>query len=67
MVNIRNQNDIMTDAIALGPQGCFVQMKSSTSYNETGLPPPPAGWGRVIGFTDSVDNDDEGPESRDEL
>lgn len=40
--------------------------KTATSYNEPGLPTPPAGYGRVIGFTDSVDGDDEGPESRDE-
>lgn len=35
-------------------------------YNEPGLPTPPAGYGRKIGFTDSVDGDDMGPESRDE-
>lgn len=35
-------------------------------YNEPGLPKPPAGYGRVVGFTDSVDGDDFGPESRDE-
>ena len=40
--------------------------KTATSYNEPGLPTPPAGYGRVIGFTDSVDGDDAGPESRDE-
>jgi len=39
---------------------------TSTSYNKPGLPTPPAGWGKVITMTDSVDGDDEGPESRDE-
>lgn len=39
---------------------------STTEYNEPGLPKPPAGWGKKIGFTDAVDGDDEGPESRDE-
>jgi hypothetical protein len=36
------------------------------AYNEPGLPKPPAGYGKVIGFVDSVDGDDMGPESRDE-
>jgi hypothetical protein len=36
------------------------------TYNEPGLPSPPAGYGRKVGFVDSVDGDDEGPESRDE-
>lgn len=40
--------------------------KTATSYNEPGLKPPPAGWGRVLPLTDSVDGDDEGPESPDE-
>lgn len=41
-------------------------IKTTTSYNEPGLPKPPAGWGKVVGFKDSVDGDDEGPESKDE-
>ena len=36
------------------------------TYNKPGLPNPPAGYGKKIGFTDSKDGDDEGPESPDE-
>ena len=65
MINIKNPND-NTDPEALGPSGGMHVIKTATQYNEPGLPTPPAGWGRVVGFTDSVDGDDEGPESKDE-
>jgi len=39
---------------------------TDTSYNKPGMPKPPAGWGRTIGFVDSVDGDDAGPESPDQ-
>jgi hypothetical protein len=65
-MNIRNLND-NSDDIALGPVGPMVVQKSADGvYNSPGMPAPPAGWGRVVGFTDPVDNDDEGPESKDE-
>ena len=67
MANIRLQNDIMTDDIALGPSQMAPVTKSATTYNQPGLPKPPAGWGRVIGFKDTFDSDDEGPESLDQL
>lgn len=41
-----------TDAIAVGPSKMVAPTKTATSYNEPGLPTPPAGWGRNIG-TDS--------------
>ncbi len=56
----------MTEAI-VAEYGLPVKViKSNTAYNEPGLPSPPAGWGKVASLTDSVDGDDEGPESRDE-
>ena len=65
MINIKNPND-PSDAQALGPSGGMTVLKTATEYKEPGLPKPPAGWGKVVGFTDSVDGDDEGPESKDE-
>jgi hypothetical protein len=67
MVNTKNPLD-PSDAIALGPNGPVTVIKSMEGqYNEPGLPKPPAGYGRVIGFVDSVDGDDAGPESPDEF
>ncbi len=49
------------------PMGTTTVIKTAEgTYNEPGLPKPPAGYGRVVGFTDSVDGDDMGPESKDE-
>lgn len=62
---IKNPND-PTDPQALGPSGGIKTIKTPTSYNEPGLPTPPAGWGKVVGFKDTVDNDDEGPHSPDQ-
>lgn len=62
---IRNPND-PTDDAAMGPSGPIVVLQSQTEYHRPGLPKPPAGWGKVIGFIDSVDGDDEGPEAPDE-
>ena len=64
-MNIKNPND-PTDPSAMGPMGPMIVQKTSTSYNQPGLPKPPAGWGKVYGFVDTVDADDEGPESKDE-
>ena len=50
MVNIRNQNDIMTDERALGPSRMGQKLKSATTYTEAGLPAPPAGWNRNLGL-----------------
>ena len=61
-----NLND-PSDMKAMEPYVLGTVTKTATSYNQPGLPKPPAGWGKVIGFTDSVDGDDEGPESPDEL
>lgn len=66
-MNIRNPNDIMTDAVALGPSQMGDAISSFSSYNKPGLPKPPAGWGKVIGLKDTFDSDDEGPESPDQL
>lgn len=43
-MNIKNLND-PTDPQALGPSGGMKVIKTPTSYNEPGLPTPPAGWG----------------------
>lgn len=43
-----------------------IQKSMEGVYNSPGLPKPPAGYGKVIGFTDRVDGDDEGPEAPDE-
>ena len=50
---IRNKNDIMTDAAALGPSQTGRTLKSVTTYTEPGLPPPPAGWNRKLGIYDT--------------
>jgi len=55
-----------SDQKAMEPYQILTPCKTTTSYNEPGLPKPPAGWGRVVGFTDSVDGDDAGPEAKDE-
>lgn len=65
MINIRNPND-NSDAIALGPTGGMIVESTPTAYNKPGIPAPPAGWGKVVTMVDSVDGDDEGPESKDE-
>lgn len=52
MINIRNKNDIMTDDAALGPSQMGVALKSATTYNQPGLPKPPGGWGKKLGFGD---------------
>lgn len=51
MINIRNPND-NSDPIALGPSGGMHVIKTSTEYNEPGLPKPPAGWGKTLGVMD---------------
>lgn len=56
----------MTEAIVAEYGLPINVIKSTTEYNEPGLPTPPAGWGKVVGFTDAVDGDDEGPEAKDE-
>lgn len=52
-MNIRNKNDILTDASAMGPTSALKVIKSQTAYNEPGLPTPPKGWGRKLSITDS--------------
>ena len=45
----RNPNDIMTDEAALGPMGPMVTIKTADgTYNEPGLPTPPAGYGKKL-------------------
>jgi hypothetical protein len=56
-MKIRNENDLMTDAAALGPSQMGQTLKSVTSYNEPGLPAPPAGWNKKLGYI----NTDAGP------
>jgi hypothetical protein len=55
-----------SDQSAMEPYTVTPPLTTATSYNIKGMPTPPAGWGKVIGFVDSVDGDDEGPESPDE-
>lgn len=50
MTNIRNKNDF-TDAAAMGPYKVVPPTKTASSYNEPGLPTPPEGWGKSLGFT----------------
>lgn len=64
MANIKNLND-PTDPSAMGPQGGYVQIKSQTSYNEPGLPPPPAGWGVQLGYSEAQMERDESEKSPD--
>lgn len=39
-----------TDDAAIGPSQTIAPTKTATSYSEPGLPSPPAGWGKVIGY-----------------
>lgn len=55
-----------SDQSAMEPYKVVPPSKTATSYNEPGLPPPPAGWGKVVTMVDTVDSDDEGPESPDQ-
>lgn len=50
-MNIRNSNDITTDAVALGPSQMGDVVSTPTSYNKPGLPKPPGGWNRNLGST----------------
>lgn len=50
-----------TDPAAMAPI-TLVPMKSTTSYNEPGLPTPPAGWGRKLGVTD--ESIEEAPDTK---
>lgn len=61
-MKIRNENDITTADAYLGPTQMGKVNKTATTYNEPGLPKPPGGWGKKLGFTGF----DEGPRSRDE-
>lgn len=38
-----------SDPIALGKCVEVPPIKTTTSYNEPGLPTPPAGWGKTLG------------------
>lgn len=60
-----NPNDF-SDQSAMAEYTIAPAISTATSYNKPGLPKPPGGWGMVPPMTDSVDNDDEGPESKDE-
>lgn len=51
-MNIRMQNDVMTDAAALGPSQMGDVISTPTTYNKPGLPKPPGGWHRVLGTSD---------------
>lgn len=64
MINIRNKNDILTDASAIGPTSPLKVIKSQTSYNEPGLPTPPEGWGRKLGIYDTESAEIAGPDTR---
>lgn len=64
-MSILNLNE-MSDPAAISPHQFADDISSATTYNKPGLPKPPAGWGVVPPMTDSVDTDDEGPESKDE-
>lgn len=44
----------MTDANALGPSQMGIVLKSATTYNEPGLPKPPAGWGRQLSLSEEA-------------
>lgn len=47
-----NPNDF-TDKSAMVPIK-VVTMKTATSYNEPGLPTPPAGWGRKLSLSEEA-------------
>jgi hypothetical protein len=49
-MTIRNQNDINTSDLALGPHKTMAPESTDSSYNKPGLPTPPAGWGTDVGF-----------------
>lgn len=51
MINIRNPND-NSDAEALGPTGGMTVQSTPSQYSKSGLPKPPAGWGKVLGVMD---------------
>ena len=63
-MNIRNQNDILTDASALGPTQMGRKLKTITTYTEPGLPKPPAGWNRKLGIYDTESAELAGPDAR---
>lgn len=42
-----------TSGVAIGPTQAGMPLKSSTTYTESGLPTPPAGWGRKLGMDPS--------------
>lgn len=64
-MKITNLNE-MSDASAISPHQFGDTISTATTYNKPGLPKPPGGWNYVPPMNDSVDADDEGPESRDE-
>lgn len=63
-MNIKNLNDPTTPA-ALGPYVIVPPLKTATSYNEPGLPTPPAGWGKVLGYSEAQSEKDESESSPD--
>jgi len=64
-MKITNLNE-MSDAGAISPHQFADTISTATTYNKPGLPKPPGGWNYVPPMSDSVDTDDEGPESRDQ-
>lgn len=63
-MSIKNPND-PTEGIALGPSVIVTPNKTATSYNEPGLPRPPAGWGKVLGYSEAQSERDESEKSPD--
>lgn len=61
---MRMRNDF-TDEAAMGPIKVVAPNKTATSYNEPGLPPPPAGWGKVLGVGEAQAEKDEDERSPD--
>lgn len=61
---IKNEND-PTDGEAVGPYKIVAPIKTTTSYNEPGLPKSPAGWGKVLGYSEAQMERDEGEKSPD--
>lgn len=54
-----------SDPAAFEPISKQVVIKSTTAYNEPGLPKPPAGWGKVLGYGEAQMERDEGESSPD--
>lgn len=63
-MKIRNENDITTADEYLGPTKMGKVNKTATTYNEPGLPKPPAGWGKQLGISDSERSERLAPDTR---